>query len=351
MEVRLPVATTFGPIDEETREVIAGCLRVARQRLDMDIAWLAEFTADRKVLRVVDGDNEAFDLWDDSWLPLTESYCNRMMQGQIPNAIPDTAAEPAVATLDVTRRCGISAYVGVPLLLPDGDLRGAFCCAKSTPSGPLSDRDVEFMRVLARVVADQIAFRAVLGRVRRLEQRSAAAEALCAALETRDDYTSEHSSAVVELAGAVARRLGCDEDAIADVEQVALLHDIGKVGIPDDILRKPTALSEAEWAVMRNHPEMGAAIVRRTPALAELADAIRAEHERWDGRGYPDGLAGEAIPLESRIVLVCDAYHAMISDRPYRAALPREAAMAELRRCRGSMFWPDAVDALLTELS
>ena len=345
------VTAGMGEIGAEAREVIEGCLRVARDRLDMDIAWLAEFQGDRKVLRVVEGDNESFDLWDDSWLPLTESYCNRMMRGEIPNAIPDTAAEPAVATLPVTAQLGIEAYVGVPLLLPGGELRGAFCCAKSTPAAALTDRDVEFMRVLARVVADEIAYREALRRIHRLELRSAAVEALCSALEARDDYTSSHSQAVVELAGAVARRLGCDGDTVEDVEQVALLHDIGKVGVPDGILRKPGPLSEDEWVLMRTHPERGAEILRRSSALAELAPAVRAEHERWDGRGYPDGLAGEDIPLASRIVLVCDGYHAMISDRPYRPAMPPDAAAAELRRCAGSMFWPAAVDALLAELA
>jgi putative nucleotidyltransferase with HDIG domain len=344
------VTSGLGEIDADAREVIEGCLRVARQRLDMDIAWLAEFTAERKVLRVVEGDNEAFDLWDDSWLPLTETYCNRMMRGEIPNAIPDTAAEPAVATLPVTEQLGIEAYVGVPLLLPGGELRGALCCAKSTPSTTLSDRDVEFMRVMARVVADEIAYREALRRMHRLELRSAAAEALCSALEARDDYTSAHSQAVVELAGAVARRLGCDEDTADSVERVALLHDIGKVAIPDSILRKPGPLSDDEWTLMRTHPERGAEILRRSSALAELAPAVRAEHERWDGTGYPDGLAGESIPLASRIVLVCDGYHAMVSDRPYRPAMAADAAVAELRRCSGSMFWPDAVDALLVEL-
>ena len=344
------VTPGIGEITPEAREVIESCLRVARERLDMDIAWLAEFSGDRKVLRVVEGDNRAFDLWDDSWLPMTESYCNRMMNGEIPNAIPDTAAEPAVATLPVTAKLGLGAYVGVPLLLPDGDLRGAFCCARSTASATLTDRDVEFMRVLARVVADEIAYRNALRRIHRLELQSAAVEALCSALQARDDYTSTHSEAVVELAGAVARRLGCDDDTVDAVERVALLHDIGKVAIPDSVLRKPGPLSEEEWALMRTHPEHGAEILRRSTALADLAPAVRAEHENWDGTGYPDRLAGEDIPLASRIVLVCDGYHAMVSDRPYRPAMTAAAAAEELRRCSGSQFWPDAVDALLAEL-
>ena len=129
-----------------------------------------------------------------------------------------------------------------------------------------------------------------------------------------------------------------------------MLHDIGKVGIPDHILRKPGPLSEEEWVTMRRHPDIGADLVAAIPDLAHLAPAIAAEHERWDGTGYPRRLAGEAIPVASRVTLVCDSYHAMVSDRPYRRALPDEEAVRELGRCSGSMFWPAAVSALQAEL-
>jgi HD-GYP domain-containing protein (c-di-GMP phosphodiesterase class II) len=112
---------------------------------------------------------------------------------------------------------------------------------------------------------------------------------------------------VVESAAAVARRLRLDAGAIADVEQVALLHDIGKIAVPDAVLRKPGPLTDAEWETMRHHPVQGAEMVAAIPGLRHLAPMVRAEHERWDGNGYPDGLSGEQIPLPSRITLVCDA--------------------------------------------
>jgi putative nucleotidyltransferase with HDIG domain len=346
----MPIAPQLGVIDPEAREVVESLLKLARERLGMDIAWLAEFTVERGVFRVVDGDREDWNIWEDDWMPVAESYCNRMLLGLIPNAIPDVPNEPALADLVAKSERRIGAYVGVPLVLRDGTMRGAFCCASHTPALELSDRDVRFMEVLARLAGDELSFREALRRMRVMERRSAAAEALCAALEARDDYTGSHSAQVVALAGAVARRLGCDGEAVAAVEQVALLHDIGKVGVPDAILRKPSALDPEEWRIMRRHPEIGADILRRVPALAEHAPAVRAEHEQWDGDGYPDGLSGEAIPLPARIVLVCDGYHAMVSDRPYRRALSPENARAELLRCSGGMFWPDAVDALLAEI-
>jgi len=175
----------------------------------------------------------------------------------------------------------------VPLVLPDGALRGAFCCARHSPNAALDDRDVRFMQVLARLVGDELAFRAALREVRRLERRSASIDALTAALQARDQYTNDHSQAVVDWAVEVGRRLELDGTVLENLASIALLHDIGKVGIPDAILHKTGPLSRDEWQVMREHPVAGANIVAGIPALAHLAPAIRAEHERWDGSGYP----------------------------------------------------------------
>lgn len=174
--------------------------------------------------------------------------------------------------------------------------------------------------------------------------------ALLSALIARDQYTGEHSQIVVKLASAVARRLGLEDQQVREVEQVALLHDIGKVGIPDAILQKRGMLDEREWELMRQHPAVGARMLAGTRTLAHLAPAVNAEHERFDGGGYPDGLRGGAIPLASRITFACDAHHAMTSDRPYRAALDHEAARRELVVGSGSQFDPEVVEALLHEL-
>jgi HD-GYP domain-containing protein (c-di-GMP phosphodiesterase class II) len=139
--------------------------------------------------------------------------------------------------------------------------------------------------------------------------------ALVAALDARDNYSAEHSEALVDLTQRVAGRLGLDQEQACEVKWMALLHDIGKVGVPDAVLHKPGPLDEGEWALMRLHPEIGARIVSEVEGLSHMAPAILADHERWDGTGYPLGLAGEAIPLASRITLACDAYHAMVSHR------------------------------------
>jgi diguanylate cyclase (GGDEF)-like protein/putative nucleotidyltransferase with HDIG domain len=179
----------------------------------------------------------------------------------------------------------------------------------------------------------------------------AAVAALAAAIDARDSYTHSHSEDVVELAGAVAERLGLTDPDVAHVRDGALLHDVGKVAIPHDILGKRGPLDGSEWKVMREHPVIGERILRRTPELAAIAPLVRHEHERWDGQGYPDGLAGEAIPVGSRIILACDAYNAMITARPYRDPMSHAEALEELRRGAGTQFDPAVVDALIEELA
>jgi HD-GYP domain-containing protein (c-di-GMP phosphodiesterase class II) len=178
----------------------------------------------------------------------------------------------------------------------------------------------------------------------------ATVEALCAALSARDGYTGEHSAETLELVNAVTGQLALPGEQVETISDVALLHDIGKIGIPNEILHSPGKLDDEQWKVMKQHPVIGERIVARIPGLEDVARAIRHEHERWDGKGYPDGLKGAEIPLASRIVLVCDAYHAMTSDRPYRQAMPIEDARAELVRHAGTQFDPVIVGALLSSL-
>ena len=177
--------------------------------------------------------------------------------------------------------------------------------------------------------------------------REDAVDALAHALLARDNYTGEHSKSVVEMTSAVARSLGLGREESEHVRAAALLHDIGKMGIPDAILNKPGRLTDDERAIMAEHPVIGERILRVIPGMGPVARIVRHEHESWDGSGYPDGLAGEAIPIGSRIILACDAYHAMTSDRPYRAAMSHADAIAELRRCAGRQFDANVTEALL----
>ena len=176
-------------------------------------------------------------------------------------------------------------------------------------------------------------------------------EALSTALLERDRYTGEHSAGVVDLSRDVARALGLPEIEVERIAAAALVHDVGKVAIPDRVLHKPSPLNDEEWLLMRHHPVIGERILRTIPGMGAVASIVRHEHERFDGRGYPDGLAGEGIPVGSRVILACDAYHAMTSDRPYRTAMAHDDAVAELARAAGSQFDPRVVAALLGRLA
>jgi HD-GYP domain-containing protein (c-di-GMP phosphodiesterase class II) len=169
---------------------------------------------------------------------------------------------------------------------------------------------------------------------------------ICDALETKDPYTADHVDHVAELALAAGQRIGLASGQLRALRYCALLHDIGKLGVRGELLRKPAALTPEEYREVQQHSEIGAALLGRMPLLAEIAPLVRAVHERWDGTGYPDRLAGVAIPLESRVVAVCDAWHAMMSDRPYRRALGAERALAELRAGAGGQFDPEVVAAV-----
>ncbi len=175
-------------------------------------------------------------------------------------------------------------------------------------------------------------------------------EALAVTLLERDRYTGEHSESVVAMARIVARTIGLALPEIERIGTAALLHDIGKVAIPDHILNKPAKLSDEEWVLMREHPVIGWRILRAIPGLGAVARIVRHEHESFDGSGYPDGLSGDAIPIGSRIILACDTYHAMTSDRPSRARMPHADAIHELARCAGSQFDPRVTEALIGQL-
>jgi diguanylate cyclase (GGDEF)-like protein len=171
--------------------------------------------------------------------------------------------------------------------------------------------------------------------------------ALASALEERDRYTGEHSESVVDLTARVGEALALGGEEISRIRTAALLHDIGKVGVPDEILHKPGPLNDQEWEIMRQHPVIGERILRAIPGMGDVARIVRHEHERWDGKGYPDCLRGAEIPVGSRIILACDAYHAMVSDRPYRKAMEHTDAIAELSGNAGAQFDPEVVEALV----
>ena len=169
---------------------------------------------------------------------------------------------------------------------------------------------------------------------------------LLRALAERNAQLGEHNHHVSELVALVAGELGLGGAQIIPIVRAADLHDVGKLAIPDSILNKPGPLDDEEWVFIRQHTLTGERILASAASLRDIAPLVRSTHERWDGTGYPDRLAGERIPLGARIIAVCDAFDAITADRPYRAARPEHEALAELRRCAGAQFDPDVVAAL-----
>jgi two-component system cell cycle response regulator len=183
------------------------------------------------------------------------------------------------------------------------------------------------------------------GENRRTTASRETSSALLQVLQETEPVLNGHLHEVAKLARRVGKQLGLRPGELDELSRAAQLHDIGKIAVPHEILSKPAPLTHAEWEFVRQHTLVGDRILSAAPALSSVAQAVRASHENYDGTGYPDGLDGPSIPLASRIVSVCDAYHAMTSDRPYRPAITHDEALAELRRCAGGQFDPEVVDA------
>jgi HD-GYP domain-containing protein (c-di-GMP phosphodiesterase class II) len=321
---------------EELHETFAFYL-VAIQRLD----------AEDETLRLVAGSGALAEVMAEFLLveqSLHEGVNGRVARAGRSELIEDTRADEDYMQRDP--KTDPRAELSVPIFV-DGSVWGVLNIEAPEP-GALSEADALLVEAVAASLGSSI-HRAML--VADLERTfTTTLTALMSTVEAKDDYTASHEEQVGELAQRVATRLGVETPRAVDVRHAALLHDVGKVAIPSEILLKPAPLTDEEWVTMRSHAEIGGALVARIPAFEHLAAAVRASHERWDGGGYPDGLAGERIPLAARIIAACDTYEAIVTDRPYRAAREPQDAARELLRVSGSQLDPSVVDALLDEL-
>ena len=240
-----------------------------------------------------------------------------------------------------------NSFISVPLLMKGMPIGALNVTAKKT-STPFTGRDEELLINVARMGA--IAFQ----NSRLHEQIQAdylkTMMTLAVILDARDPYTKRHSENVTRYSVAIAKEMGFNPAQIEIIRRSGLLHDIGKIGIRDDILLKPGKLTNEEFEQIKIHPVKSQEIVSSLPFLKEVAMLVRHHHERYDGKGYPDGKSGEDIELGSRIMAVSDSFDAMTTDRPYRKRLPLEEAIAELIRCKGTQFDPKVVDNFIAIL-
>jgi diguanylate cyclase (GGDEF)-like protein/putative nucleotidyltransferase with HDIG domain len=225
-----------------------------------------------------------------------------------------------------------------------GKLVGVLACGTDAPN-VLDDEDVAVLQTLANLVATAFENVGALARMRELYLASV--RALAAAVDARDPYTRSHSARVAALSRGIAEEMQLSADQVRRIQLGALLHDIGKIGVPDAILNKPGALSPNEWVMMRSHSMLGASIVNAVEPLRDLVPIVRSHHERYDGDGYPDQLGGDLVPIEAYVVAAADAFEVIVSRRAYKPAQSVEHACAELLRCRGTQFHPAVVDSFL----
>ena len=206
------------------------------------------------------------------------------------------------------------------------------------------------------LISDLISFGISVNKKKRLRQQlknnwEETIEVLIKLIEMKDPYTKGHSEEVSTLSGIIAKNLNLIKDEQEEIKLAARLHDIGKIGISEEILNKPGRLSKEEYAEIKKHPNLGADLFSNIKQLENISQIIRYHHEWYNGKGYPDGLIGEKIPLGSRIINIADACQAMTSDRPYRKALSKREAITELKRCAGSQFDPEIVMAFIIILN
>jgi HD-GYP domain-containing protein (c-di-GMP phosphodiesterase class II) len=276
---------------------------------------------------------------------LHEGVNGRVARTGMSALVSDTHDDPDYVERDA--KTDPRSELSVPIVV-DGSVWGVLNLEAPEPD-TFSEADAVLVEAIAASLGSSV-HRAML--VADLEQTfTTTLTALMSTVEAKDDYTASHEQDVADLSRRVALRLGLDATRAGDVRYAALLHDVGKVAVPSEILLKPGPLSDQQWVTMRGHAAVGGTLVASIPAFAHLASAVRASHERWDGGGYPDALCGEQIPLAARIIAACDTYEAIVTDRPYRPARTSVEAAEELRRVAGTQLDARVVDALLAELA
>ena len=360
-EIALQNAQLFSALEDRINEMAAiAALSAAMRGADSaqeisqqfanEVARLLQ--ADTVILYLYDENNSrlvAFGIAGTLNAPLNVLPPARADKGEDP-LISEEARELLVFDWELLKELGSG--ICVPLRTTGGEVMGVIITAwqqtgdgQAEPFGPKEDRLVS---TLAELAAN------ALQRARAHEELEGAylqtVLSLAKAMDARDTYSNDHSQRMVEWAESVAVAFDCTKTEIQAIRWAALLHDIGKISVPDQILLKPGPLTDEEWLVMKRNPEIGAEIVAPVEKLADVVPLIRGHKEKFDGTGYPDGLAGDAIPLGARIMAVADAFSAMTDERVYRKALSFEASIAELHRCAGTQFDPEVVAKFLQVL-
>jgi putative nucleotidyltransferase with HDIG domain len=349
---RLMVASRLGTLlahATSVESVAEEAVRTLHESFDYYLAVVQRLDADG-MLRVVSAAGPlAADLGAGGFLELEQSV-DQGVNGRVartgrPAMVNDTGLDPDYLARDAAIDPG--SELSLPIMVAESSW--GVLNLEQRDRGGFDEEDL----LLAHVIAGQIgAAIHRCGLVGELEDAFLTTIGVISdAVELQDAYTASHANEVADLAVRVGERMGIGGGELERLRYGALLHDVGKISIPGEIIRKPGPLTDAERALMMEHTAIGARMLERIPVLAPVAPLVRSAHERHDGGGYPDGLAGEEIPRGAMVIATCDAFHAMTSDRSYRRAMSVEDAETELRACSGTQFEPGTVAALLEELA
>jgi len=286
------------------------------------------------------------DGFQDVEIPIADSFAHRAMSQNDVMVVNDVNEHPDLAGISRgDYKSDSFALVRVPLKA-QGQALGLLSVTERIGDPEFTARDRKLLEGLSAMGASALLNCHLHKSVNK--QMMSTIHALATAVDAKDKYTHDHAGRVASLCVATARELGITKPSeLREIELAGLLHDIGKIGIPDAILTKPQQLTPQEYKTIQSHTHIGATIVQHVPGLENVTKAIRHHHERFDGLGYPDNLAGEVIPMASAIISVADTYDALTSNRPYRKAGSVDEAVAELTRCRGTQFNPSVVDAFI----
>jgi HD-GYP domain-containing protein (c-di-GMP phosphodiesterase class II) len=338
------------PMQEATdlRELYAGLARAVLLSIRADACLISTLDEDGETLRDVSASvippaqlNAMADEYRLADYPTTRAVIDSGQSTAI--ALSDPSADPAEVSF--LRELGFSQVILCRLSL-EGRVVGIIE-AYRVDDLPFRDEDHHQVEVLGKFAMNS--YSNITWASRMESHYTETIETLVSALEARNPDTNAHAKRIPDLALALAAAMDLPPEFRRSLRLGSILHDVGKIGVPDSILLKPASLTDPEWAIMRSHPVIGERMLKPIDFLATALPIVRHHHERWDGGGYPDGLAGKKIPLGARIVAVCDAFDAMISDRPYRKGLPITSAIEEILRCTGAQFDP-ACARLLTDL-
>ena len=278
-------------------------------------------------------------------VPLDESRISRFaLEEQEPILVEDIQENERFRESGEAVRFRARSILSIPLFSQDAPL-GVLNFGGDARESSFTEHDRDLAVTLGRQVAVALEKARLLNGLQKALEESI--RALAGAIEAKDRYTRGHSDRVTHYARLMARSMGLGLRETEVLIQAAILHDVGKIGVPELVLNKPTRLSDEEFDLIRRHPEVGVEIVREIRAMVETLPIIRSHHERFDGRGYPDGTTGEAIPLGARILAVADTFDAMTSSRPYRRGLPEGVALEEIERCSGTQFDPEVARVFL----